>query len=308
VLPGTVDGVALLEDPHDESSPPDGETPADALAVKQDDADGVPAPFPPALFAAESSETVDGVPPPHALLRLTFVGAPGAASAFKHVDAFVGSWADPRSPADAPAAPVAREMIVACTPESDVQTRVWLVSALAVGPLVCGAGAPVPGAAGLVVVVVATGALALVPGALAVVDELDVPFGCGAVPLEAVTGSLDETAAGPTVPPLAVAVPPATGWSVLGRTSGWSNSRGSSANAAVPPRWSSAITARIWKSFRMSFLLSYAFVQLVEQLVDAFDLRDDLVHRFAGLLRIRLEQMLRTLDLAADRGHRLSQL
>ena len=124
VLPGTVDGVALLEDPHDESSPPDGETPADALAVKQDDADGVPAPFPPALFAAESSETVDGVPPPHALLRLTFVGAPGAASAFKHVDAFVGSWADPRSPADAPAAPVAREMIVACTPESDVQIRV----------------------------------------------------------------------------------------------------------------------------------------------------------------------------------------
>jgi hypothetical protein len=111
-------------------------------------------------------------------------------------------------------------MIVACTPESDARMLVWLVSPLAVGPLACGAVAPVPGAAGLVVVVAPAGALALVPGALAVVDELDAPFGCGAVPLEAVTGSLDETVAGPTLPPLAVAVPPAAGWSVLGRTSG----------------------------------------------------------------------------------------
>ena len=211
VLPGTVDGVALLEDPHADSSPPEGETPADALAVMQDDAEGVPAPFPPALFAAESSETVDGAPPPHALLRLAFVGAPGDASAFVQVEAFVGSCAEPRSPADAPAAPVAREMIVACAPESDVQTLVWLVSPSAVGPLVCGAGAPLPGAAGSVVVVAAAGALALVPGPLAVVDELDPPFGCGVVPLEAVTGSLDETAAGPTFPPLAVAVPRAAG-------------------------------------------------------------------------------------------------
>jgi hypothetical protein len=246
VLPGTVDGVELLEDAHAESSPPDGEVPADAFAVRQDAAEGMPeASFPPVLFAAESSEMVDGVPPPHALPRLTLVGVPGDTSAFVQVEAFVGSCADARSPADAPAAPVARDTIVACRPESDVQTLVWLVSASAVGPLVSGSGVSPLGADGSVAVVAATGALALVPGPVAVVDESDAPFGCGVVPLETVTGSLDETAAGPTSPPLAVAVPPAAGWSALGRTSGWSVSRGSSANAALPPRWSSANTATI---------------------------------------------------------------
>jgi hypothetical protein len=130
------DGVpALVEDPHDVPRPPDGATPADALAVEHDDAAGVPpAPLPFALFAAEFSETVDGWPP-HAVPRLAFVGTPGAASAVVHVDAFVGSCAEPTRRSDAPAAPVARDRILARRRESDIETSLWLVSPLAVGPL-----------------------------------------------------------------------------------------------------------------------------------------------------------------------------
>jgi hypothetical protein len=83
-----------------------------------------------------------------------------------------------------------------------------------------------------------------VPGPLAPVAELELPLDCGAVPLDTVTGSLDEMIAGPSVPGLSAAVPPAAGRSVAGRTSGWSESRGSSASAALPLKWSNAITAR----------------------------------------------------------------
>jgi hypothetical protein len=253
VLPGTIDGVELLEDAHDEPSPVEGEAPAEASAVRHDEAEGEPAPpFPLALLAAESSETVDGVPP-HAVPRLAFVGTPGDASAVLQVDAFVGSCAEPKPGANAPAAPVARDRIVARTRPSDVERFERLVSASAVGPVVSGAGVLPSGADGLVVVVVVAGALAVVPGALAVVDALDAPLGCGAVPLDAITGSLDEMTAGPSEPPLAVAVPPAAGCSVPGRRSGWSASRGSSASATVLPRFRSAMTAKTLKSLRMSF-------------------------------------------------------
>jgi len=107
------DGVALVVVPHELPSPAEGVVPADALAVEHDDADGVPpAACLFALFAAESSETVDGVPP-HAVPRLAFAGTPGSAAAVVQVEAFVGSCAEPTRRSDAPAAPVARDRIVA---------------------------------------------------------------------------------------------------------------------------------------------------------------------------------------------------
>jgi hypothetical protein len=178
-----------------------------------DEADGVPAaPLPLAPFAAESSDTLVGASP-HAVPRLAVVGVPGDTPAVEQVDAFVGSCADPKSPADAPAAPRALDRNVARTPESVVVMLVRLASASAVGWLACGVGALPLGADGFVVVEVVAGALALVPGALAVVDPRDMPLGSGAAPLETVAGSLDEMTAGPRAPPLAVAVPPATGCS-----------------------------------------------------------------------------------------------
>jgi hypothetical protein len=210
-----------------------------------DEADGVPAaPLPLAPFAAESSDTLVGASP-HAVPRLAVVGVPGDTPAVEQVDAFVGSCADPKSPADAPAAPVARDRSVARTPESVVVMLDRLASASAVGPLVCGAGALPFGADGLVVVEVVAGALALVPGALAVVDPRDAPLGAGAAPVVTVAGSLDEMTAGPTLPPLAVAVPPAAGCSGPVGAEGWTESPGSPASAALPPKWSSAITASV---------------------------------------------------------------
>jgi hypothetical protein len=208
-----------------------------------DEAEGAPlAPFPFAPFAAESSETLVRSLP-HAVPRLASVGMPGVAPAVVHVDAFIGSCAEPTPAADAPAAPVALDRIIACRRLSDVETVVRLVSASAVGPLVFGSGAVASGADGDAVVDPAAGALALAPGPLAVVDAFDLPLGAGVVPLESVTGSLDEMTAGPSAPPLAVAVPPAAGRSGLGRTSGWSNSPGSPASATLPPRFRNAMTA-----------------------------------------------------------------
>jgi len=218
----------LADDPHELPRPAEGVVPTDALAVEQEDAAGVPAaPLPLAVFAAESSETVDGVPP-HAVPRLAVVGTPGAASAVVHVDALVGSCADPTRRSDTPAAPVARDRIVArsflsCN-ENVALARVATcgrstrlgIRCAAVGRSRrirrrrrCGRRRARSRARG------ARGGRRARAAAR-----------CGDVPLERITGSLDVMMAGPTVPGVSAAVPPAAGRSVLGRRSGVSDSAG----------------------------------------------------------------------------------
>ena len=214
--------------------------------MRHADPDGVPpAPLPSAPLTEKSSAAVDG-PLPHIVPTLASVGTPGDASAVVHVDAKVGSSNDPRPLADPANDPVALASVRALTRESDVETLVSLASASAVGPLVV-----VDGAAGSGAVVLGcdgdtfAGALAVVPGPLAEDDPPAGPLGEELVELDAVTGSLDATVAGPTFPPSAETDPPAVDPDGSGRTSGCAEIGRSSANATPPPRSSSAMTVMI---------------------------------------------------------------
>src|SRR5258708_10214213 len=130
VAPVEVAGAARAS-----AMPADGATPADAVAERQEELEGVPlAPYPPAPVAAKSSDALVGSPP-QAVPRLTFVGAPGVASAVVQIDANVGSCAEPTPSAHAPNAPVALEMMAARTPpQSVVETGVRLPSATSDSP------------------------------------------------------------------------------------------------------------------------------------------------------------------------------
>ena len=241
-----VDGVALLWSPQAALIWPVAGTPAEVPARRHADPEGVPAALlPPTPATEKSSDAVDG-PLPHIVPTLASVGTPGDASAVLHVDAKVGSSNDPRPLADPAKAPVAMARIRALIRESDVETLLWLASALAAGPVVVAdgtarSGAVVLGCAGDTF----AGALAVVPGPLAEVDPAAVPLGVPLVELEAVTGSLDATVAGPTVPPSTDADPPAVEPCGSGRTSGRTEIVGSSANATLPPRSRSAMTVMI---------------------------------------------------------------
>ena len=241
-----VDGVALLWSPQAALIWPVAGTPAEVPATRHADPEGVPAALlPPVPPTEKSSDAVDG-PLPHIVPTLASVGTPGDASAVLHVDAKVGSSNDPRPVADPAKAPVAMARIRALIRESDVETLLWLASALAAGPVVVAdgtarSGAVVLGCAGDTF----AGALAVVPGPLAEVDPAALPLGVPLVELEAVTGSLDATVAGPTVPPSTDADPPAVEPCGSGRTSGRTEIVGSSANATLPPRSRSAMTVMI---------------------------------------------------------------
>ena len=122
------------------------------------------------------------------------------------------------------------------------------MSASAVGPVVvadgtAGSGAVVFGCDGDTF----AGALAVVPGPLAADDPFAAPLGAAVVELDALTGSLIATVAGPMLPPLADAYPPAVEPCGSVRTSG-SAEMGSSANATLPPRLRSAMTVMISSS------------------------------------------------------------
>jgi len=151
--------------------------------------------------------------------RLTSVGTPGDASAVEHVEAFVGSWADPIPASDPAKAARAVAIAFARTRESEVETVVRLASAFAVGPVVVGAGADPSGADGLGCDAV-NGAVALVPGPVADVEPRDGAFGPVVFELDAVIGWLVAIVAGPALPPFAEADPPAVELCVSGRTSG----------------------------------------------------------------------------------------
>jgi hypothetical protein len=182
------------------------------------DPDGVPAaPLLPEPFALKSSDAEDGTVP-QLVPRLASVGTPGEASAVEHVEAYVGSSAEP-TPASEPAnepRPVA--IAFALTRESEVETLDRLASASAAGPDVVGAGVEPSGAEGLGCDAEAfVGTVALVPGPVAVVEPPDGEFGAAVFELEVVIGSLDVTVAGPALPGVADAEPPAvdpfgSGW------------------------------------------------------------------------------------------------
>jgi len=218
------------------------------------DPEGPPlAPLAPLLSEAEKlSDAVDG-PVPQLVSRLTSVGTPGEASAVEQVEAFVGSWAEPIPAAHAPNAAVAVAIALARTRESDVETLERLASAFADGPDVVGAGADPSGAEGLGCDADAdVGALALVPGPLAKIQLRAGAFGAPVLEVDAVIGSLDVTVAGPALPPLAEADPPAVEPAGSGRTSGCTETTGSAARASVPHTLRIAMTAMSSNSFLMS--------------------------------------------------------
>ena len=125
-------------------------------------------------------------------------------------------------------------------PESVVVTFVRLASAVAAGPDVVGVdgdplGADVLGCDAAAPV----GTVTVVPGPLTDVDPLEVPLGAAAFGadeymVEAVTGSLVATVAGPALPPSADALPPAVGPCGSGRTIGSTETAGPSASAMFP--------------------------------------------------------------------------
>jgi hypothetical protein len=90
------------------------------------------------------------------------------------------------------------------------------------------------------------GVLALVPGALAVVDPLELPpLPAGAAEFEddAPIGSLSASDAGPTLPPVAEAEPPAVEPLVLGCTFGSAVIAGASASAGADDMTTMAMIA-----------------------------------------------------------------
>ena len=96
------------------------------------------------------------------------------------------------------------------------------------------------------------GAVALVPGPLAVIQLRAGVFGEAVFELDAVIGSLEVTVAGPALPPLAEADPPAVEPAGSGRTSGCTETTGSAAKARAPHTLRIAMTATISKSFLIS--------------------------------------------------------
>src|SRR2546430_4652819 len=172
-----VDGVALLWS-HAALIWPVAGTPAEVPARRHADPEGVPAALlPPTPATEKSSDAVDG-PLPHIVPTLASVGTPGDTSAVLHVDAKVGSSNDPRPLADPAKEPVAKARIRALIRESDVETLLWLASALAAGPVVVADGTA---RSGVVVLGCAgdtfAGALAVVPGPPAEVDPAAGPLG-----------------------------------------------------------------------------------------------------------------------------------
>jgi hypothetical protein len=230
-----------------------GDGPADTSAARHEDPEGVPpAPFPFASFAPKSSETVVGEDP-QLVPRLASVGTPGEASAVEQVDATVGSSKEP-TPAMPPANdPVAFAMRFARTFESDTETSDRVASASADGPDVVGVADP-SGAEGSGSDVDALpGAVAVVPGPVAVVELFEGPVEPGVVvELDAVIGSLVATVAGPASPSLADADPPAVEPWGPGRRSGCADSAGPSASAAPAHTLRSARTAMSSSSFLIS--------------------------------------------------------
>jgi hypothetical protein len=77
-------------------------------------------------------------------------------------------------------------------------------------------------------------------------------FGEAVFELDAVIGSLDTTVAGPALPPLAEADPPAVEPAGSGRMSGCTETVGSWARARIPHTLRIATTARSWSSFLIS--------------------------------------------------------
>ena len=229
-----------------------GDGPAEAPARKHAEPEGVPdVPLPSELFAATSSDADDGCVP-QLVARLAPVGTPGDASAVEHVEARVGSSADPMPATDPANAANACASAFARTRESEAVTLVRLVSAFAAGPdvvgvdpsgadgLGCDADAPV-------------GTFARVPGPLAEVEPRATDPGAALFELDAATGWLDATVAGPAPPGVADADPPTAEPCGSGRTSGWADSAGPSASAWSAVTLSSAITAtssRIFLIFR----------------------------------------------------------
>jgi hypothetical protein len=221
-----------------------GDGPADTSAARHVDPDGVPAPpLPSELLALKSSAAEVGWAP-QLVPRLTSVGTPGEASAVEHVDAYVGSSAEP-TPASEPAnepRPIAIRF--ARTRESEVDTVVRLASALAVGPEVVGVGVDPSGAAGSGCDADAlVGTVAVVPGPVAEVVPLEGPVEPVVLLLDAVIGSLDEVVAGPASPGVTAADPPAVGRCGSGATFGCADTEGGSASAGLAQTTRSAKTA-----------------------------------------------------------------
>ena len=248
-----VDGVAPPCAVHELVRSVVGDVPAEVFAPRHVDPEGPPpAPLLSEAFAEKSSDAEEGAVP-QLVSSLASVGTPGDASVVEHVEALVGSWAEPIPAAHAPNAPVAVATVFARMRESDVETLDRLASAFAAGPDVVGAGADPSGAEGLGCDADAdVGALALVPGPLAEIQLRAGAFGAPVFELDAVIGSLDATVAGPAPPPLAEADPPAVEPAGSGRTSGCTETTGSAAKARAPHTLRIATTARSWSSFLIS--------------------------------------------------------
>jgi hypothetical protein len=229
-----------------------GDGPADASASGHADPEGAPpARLPPASFAEKSSDAVDGSVP-QLVPRLTSVGTPGEASAVEQVAAFVGSSAEPIPAADPPNAAVALATASTRTRESDVETFVWLASTVADGPDVAGVGVEPSGAAGSGSDADAVvGTVALVPGAVADVEP-DCPVDPAVLELDVMIGSLDPTVAGPALPPLAEADPPAVEPFAPGWMFGCADTVGPSARAGCALTQRNAMAAVSSTSFLIS--------------------------------------------------------
>jgi len=139
-------------------------------------------------------------------------------------------------------------MAFARTRESEVETLLRLASAFADGPLVVGADPS--GEEGLGCAAIAfVGAVAVVPGPFAEVEPRVGEFGAVVFELDAVIGWLDVTVAGPALPPVAEADPPAVDPLGSGRTSGCAENAGLSARATFPKTSRSAMTTINLSSF-----------------------------------------------------------
>jgi len=119
-----LDGPALLGTVQPSLRPAVGEVPAVASAPRHVDPDGVPAaPLPLELLEAKASDTKDGFVP-QLVPRLASVGTPGEASAVEHVDAYVGSSAEPTPASDPAKDAVPMAIALARTRESEAETLV----------------------------------------------------------------------------------------------------------------------------------------------------------------------------------------
>lgn len=243
-------GTAPVPAAHESVSAVVGEGPAEALAPRHVDPDGSPAAALPSVpFAEKSSDAVEG-PLAQLVARLTSVGTPGEASAAEHVDRKVGSSAPPTPLTDPPKAFVPVAMRFTRARESDSETVLLLASASVVGPDVVGLGAEPSGAAGSGCAAHAfVGAVAVVPGPVAVVVLPGWVFEPVVFELDAVIGWVELTVAGPALPPLAEADPPTVESSWLGRTSGSAETVGGSARATPPHTFKQAMSAVISRSF-----------------------------------------------------------